>query len=301
MITLKDRLESTFLIPDHHSASSFLFFPICNEFDFHTMIGSLMHIPSSKNDSSLKVAILFGESHFLSLLPTLSNFVDLILLADIEIKLHAHNRHLLSTFKKADTISEFLKYYCDDFPSAPFERKDVPTKHAIYDQVDLLLGRKSQAATSLQTHHFLNTIRQYQSCKHALEKLTVVQIHLDLNDISACSHLAALLQAHNAQFSICNFTNIHQYLNTEHLFATTNALLAFSNPDAVLYATGPSYHLNVSCSASVQDYYRVLKHAHPPPSAYTPTMFGLNWQQRSLCIDTVKPDYQLESSNKASR
>ena len=123
MIELKDRLESTFLIPDQHSASSFRFFPICNEFEFHTVISSLTRTPSSKKDSSLKVAILFGESHFLSLLPTLSNFVDLILLADIEIKLHAHNRHLLSTFKKADTISQFLKYYCDDFPSAPLSAK----------------------------------------------------------------------------------------------------------------------------------------------------------------------------------
>lgn len=289
MIELKDRLESDFLIPNQHSASSFLFFPICNEFDFHTVIDSLMHTTSSKTNSSLKVAILFGESHFLSLLPTLSNFVDLILLADIEMKLHAHNRHLLSTFKKAGTISQFLKYYCDDFPSAPFERKDVPTRHAIYDQVDLLLGRKSQAATSLQTHHFLNNVRQYQSCKDALEKLTIVQIHLDLGDISACRHLAALLQTHDAQFSICNFTNIHQYLNTEHLFATTNALLEFSKPDAVIFATGPSYHLNVSCAASVQDYYRVLKSAHIPTSEHTPKMFRLNWKQRSLSSNTIKP------------
>ena len=166
--------------------------------------------------------------------------------------------------------------------------------------MDLLLGKKSRAATSLQTHHFLNNVRQYQSCKHALEKLTIVQIYLDLNDISACSHLAALLQTHGAQFSICNFTNIHQYLNTEHLFATTNALLAFSNPDAVIFSTGPCYRLNVFCAASVQDYYTVLKNAHIPRSEYSPKMFGINLQQRALSIDTIKSDYQLEPSNKGS-
>lgn len=298
MTELKDLLESTFPIPNQQSVSSFLFFPICNEFGFNRAIGNLMLTPSSKDKRSLKVAILFGESHFLSLLPTLSNFVDMILLADIEMKLHAHNRHLLSTFKKADTISQFLNSYCDDFPSAPFERKDIPTKHAIYDQVNILLGKKSQAATSLQTHHFLNNIRQYQSCKQALEKLTIVHIQLDLADIIACSHLASLLQEHDAEFAICNFTNIHQYVNADHLFATTKALLTFSNPDAVVYSTGPSYHLNVFCAAAIEDYYTVVKNSGIRPAKYTPRIFDSNNKQNDGSIDATKPVYQTEPSSK---
>ncbi len=90
MIDLKELLEITFPVAENSTQSSFRFFPICNEYDFCTVIDDLALVPSSKKSNRISVAILFGESHFISLLPT---------------------------FRQANTISKFLEYYCAGMPS----------------------------------------------------------------------------------------------------------------------------------------------------------------------------------------
>ncbi len=126
MIDLKELLEITFPVAENSTQSSFRFFPICNEYDFCTVIDDLALVPSSKKSNRISVAILFGESHFISLLPT---------------------------FRQANTISKFLEYYCANFPSKPFRHPDVPTKQTVYAQCNVLFGRKSRAFSSLKTHH----------------------------------------------------------------------------------------------------------------------------------------------------
>lgn len=277
MIALKELLETTFPI-ENCAHSAFRFFPICNESDFCKVIDDLSLVPSAKGQDQINVAILFGESHFLSLLPSLSRLVDLIILADIEEKLHAHNRHLLSTFRKAHTISKFLIDYCADFPTTPFQHKDTPNKETIYRQVDVLLGRKSQAFASVKQHHFLHSTKQYQSCKQALDNVSIVQICLNLADNEACLALANLLQRHQAQLAVCNFTNIHQYVEAALLHATTTNLLRYSKPDCILYSTGSTHHLTVHCTSKA-GYLRILNvkplepTADQPISSYLPSFF----------------------------
>lgn len=289
MIALKELLETTFPI-ENCAHTAFRFFPICNESNFCKIIDDLSLVPSAKGQEQIKVAILFGESHFLSLLPSLSRLVDLIILADIEEKLHAHNRHLLSTFRKADTISKFLIDYCADFPATPFQHKDTPKKEIIYSQVDVLLGRKSQAFASVKQHHFLHSTKQYQSCKQALDNVSIVQICLNLLDNEACLALANLLQRHQAQLAVCNFTNIHHYVEAAILHATTMNLLRYSKPDCILYSTGPARHLTVHCTNKA-GYLRILDDEPPAPtvdqkiSSYLPSFF-----KQITGVDTPTPD-----------
>ena len=253
MTDLKETLETTFSV-EKDNQTSFRFFPICNEFNFFKVIDELTLLPSTKEDGKIKVAILFGESHFLSLLPALSRLVDLIILADIEEKLHAHNRHLLSTFRQADSISKFLRDYCRYFPSTPFQRSDTPNQDKIYQQVDILFGKKSRASVSLKQHYFLHSIQQYHLCKQALQNVSVAQIYLDLADNQACQTLAQVLETHQAQLTICNFTNIHQYVEANLLYTTTTSLLQYSQPQCVLSSTGPAYHLTVRCDSNKSSY-----------------------------------------------
>jgi len=263
MIDLKELLEITFPVAENSTQSSFRFFPICNEYDFCTVIDDLALVPSSKKSNRINVAILFGESHFISLLPTLARLVDMIILADIEVKLHLHNKHLLSTFRQANTISKFLEYYCANFPSKPFRHPDVPTKQTVYAQCNVLFGRKSRAFSSLKTHHFLSSMQQYQSCKLALERLSIVQIHLNLADPQACLQLSSLLRKYQAQLTVCNFTNIHHYVEAKTLRSTTSKLLRYSEPAYVLYSTGPSHHLTTHCTYEFSDYLNILGSNEP--------------------------------------
>lgn len=252
---IKDVLESTFPINGSHLDSGFRFFPICNEYDFDKVIADLAMIPAAKNDDQIKVAMLFGESHFLSLLPTLAERVDLIILADIENKLHIHNRHLLETFKKSETISTFLQNYCVDFPAEPFKKSDGVTALIVRSQIDVLFGKKSRAFTSLKQHHFLSSISQYRACKEALQKVAITQIQLNLIDRHACQTLAGILAGQQAQFSICNFTNIHQFVDVAQLRLSTMDLLYASSPECILYSTGSTHHLKAQSTTQLEHYF----------------------------------------------
>ncbi|MCX7090718.1 MAG: hypothetical protein NTU48_04630 [Legionellales bacterium] len=267
--SLEETLQHHFPINIEQASSNFRFFAVCNEFDVNSVIESLaaeLATMPAKTDQR-KVALLFGESHFLSLMPILSQFVDVIILADIEIKLHVHNQHLLSTFIKSENISQFLKNYCQDFPEIPFSPTDIPSKRTIHQNVDRLLGKMSRAFASLGAHHFLSNSYQYQQCKQAYEKLSIVQIQLNLVDINACHHLACILSNHEAQIAFCNFTNIYQFVDIAILRSVTTQLLQYSKPDFILYSIGSSYRLNAQYTRNIEGYFAMANRFHTQSSS----------------------------------
>lgn len=255
MLELTDILESTFPVTDSRSEAGFRFFPICNEYGFAQIVDDLTVMPSTKNAAQIKVALLFGESHFLSLLPSLAPLVDVIILADIENRLHKHNRHLLATFQKSATISTFLQNYCIDFPADYFNPSDGLSFRTIHIQMDILFGKKSRASLSLKNHHFLSTIAQYQACKTALQQVAFVQIKLNLIDRFACKTLAEILHQYHAQLSVCNFTNIHQFVDNELLRVSIRDLFSNASPEFIMYSTGTTDNLRVQSTNEIENYW----------------------------------------------
>lgn len=207
---------------------TFYSFSMCNEIGFPLIISALKSIRISCTNQ-VKVALLFGESNFISLMPVLSEFCDVIVLADIEPNVHIHNMHLLNCLKHADTPDDFMEIYRKNYPP---ELTDDEF-NADYMCYNMRLGN---GANMLERYYFLNSQKAYTACKNALAKIDVTQIQLDLSDVKSCAHLAEVLKENNACFTLCNFTNIHHYVG---VIPPVASLLANSKNCAIIFS-GPT-------------------------------------------------------------
>lgn len=208
-------------------------YPFCNELGYEDIVKSLSKISCLKSDAP-KVSLLFGESNFLSLLPVLSELSDIVLLADINPDLHAHTLFLLQCFTASDTPEQFRSKYLEDNPAL---HKPNPNNGAIYD-ANALLELMKYAAGSLGKYHFLHSQSNFDASKRALNKISFVQIQLNLLDEVACLKLNSILHDKNAQLTLCNFTNIHNYVVRDLLANSVRSLLKGQENPIIMYSTG---------------------------------------------------------------
>ena len=108
MTTIEEKFPLT-------TSLNFEFFPFCNEIGLENIV-EFLRKQSLPLHTGPKVAILFGESRFISLLPELSPLTDVIILADINPLLHLHTLHLLNCLKKANNPIEYIKLYSENNP-----------------------------------------------------------------------------------------------------------------------------------------------------------------------------------------
>ena len=256
LYSLRQSLHTSLTVEPPNGIKHFTFHPCSNEEDYWKIFKCLKHVRSHANLTHLRAGLLFGESNFLSLLPILAELVDVILLADIEAELHEHTLFLLTTFIESTSTKEFLQNYCRNNPNSNFSLGDeLPSRKGLSVYADRILGENSCGYKSLGKYHFLTTQARYDTCKQALAKVSIIQINFNLMNMSACRRLTKLLRAHNIQITLCNFTNIHHYVDAHKLRATTSELLKDASQSIVMYAKGPVDKLKTDFSVGLKDYY----------------------------------------------
>jgi hypothetical protein len=221
-----------------------LLFPFCNEDYYDKVLQKLIiinklrksQVTQHKETDKIGVAILFGQSNFLSILPELSNFSDVIILADIVEKQHKHIKHMLDCMCVSESPEEFIKNYLENNPILN-ERVGSTDINLVADIN--YLTRNIKRGGSTKEYNFLSTQERFHKCKQAAKKLSFAQITLDLMNSDQCSQLADLLASYNATIEFCNFTNIHTYDESlDKLNLSTPKLLGNAENCLIMYATG---------------------------------------------------------------
>lgn len=230
-------LSKTKTSQNYYSMSGF-FCPLSN--DRHSRENQLL--PLSKMDKDAKregtVAILVGESNFVSLAPLLLNLgVEIIVFADISPLILKTNSFMLKCVKEAENIEDFLKKYLLEWNKNPFcYRKmsefllekgislDEVLKHENWHEVfrdyeetakffedySNMLGRREHPEFS-GDFDFLDSEERFNKCKQALLKLKFYKKKIDLCDLESMSKWGEELQRMGLKVSFMNLSNIFDY------------------------------------------------------------------------------------------
>lgn len=219
----------------------FNLFPVSNELGWPAIIKNLKQITVPHHEN-INVSLLFGDSNFLSLLPWISSSV--VLLADITAELHACTAFSMQCFGKSNSPQEFLEYFFDNHPCLNFknfETKKNFTQQEVRDSI-------SYSMKLLGKHHFLSSQENFEQCKGCFEKITLIQIGLNLADENKCRQLNNILSTFSAKLVLVNITNIHHYVNNYQIENSVENLIDNQKP-LMIYSTkiGNYYELRAIC------------------------------------------------------
>lgn len=246
---LASSLQSHFPIDYDTTQSECLLYPFSNELNYSTVLGNLKNKMPLVTDK-IKIAIVFGESNFISMLPELSIHADLLIMADIEPKIHKHNQYLWKCFNEAQAQFDFLSLYYNG--NNPILNEILPwlgqgakaEKHILQN---MLYGKNDLTRQSLGEFHVLWSEERFHVCKQAFNKIEFIQINFDLMNANQSEELASLLNKSNAIITFCNFTNIHDYIGgTVFLPESTRRLLQYSPNSLIMYAVSQEVSQNTS-------------------------------------------------------
>ncbi len=195
------------------------------------------------------------------MLPELSRHADLILLADIEPKLHQHTQHLLDCLQKTNSIEEFIENYSINNPIENLKTKarfanGYNDSLTISVLIKMLEGEFGYLGDSLKQYHFLSSAERFSACKKALSQLMFTHINFNLLSGKKCSQLALTLKQSNAILTLCNFTNIHDYDKKNSLKNTVPLLLENSPKNQIIYSTDDATFAHIS---NLSDYLNNVK------------------------------------------
>lgn len=203
------------------------FSTVCEETGYVRVLKTLksLEVPQTRDT---KVALLFGESNFISMLPVLSQLASVVVIAHRSPSLLQHTQFMLQCFMKADTASEFTELF-----------------------------KMSCANPYLDKYFFLNNRAAFNRCKIALQKVEIAHVQLNLADVKACQSFAAVLTANQARLVLCNFSNSHDTLH-EKLLPSAEALLANSQNCLVMHATKYFKSYRTSIHVNLEQYFKDL-------------------------------------------
>ncbi|HLB42069.1 MAG TPA: hypothetical protein VJN02_04310 [Gammaproteobacteria bacterium] len=245
--------------PIDYNLRNFYLYPFCNEYDFPKILDKLATTVAKQTDM-LRVAILFGESNFLSILPELSIHADVILLADIEPLMHKHTSHLLNCLNIANSREEFTNYYSINNPIEHYTnvtRTGISCGKTLDDLLKNIYHHQD-----LGNYHFYDNQKRFNECKKSLKNLIISQINLNLFDEIKCNQLSSLLRKNNATISLCNFSNIHELDPDESKFIKSTSTLLHGIKDCFIMYTSRNWNpnrgalLGTNLITGLNDFYR---------------------------------------------
>ncbi len=215
---LVDQMTKRFAVPDlakcYYNARSHYFFS--NEARVSDTI-NLLRAAEIKQTNKTRVAILVGESNFLSLLPELALHADLVVFADSDPFLIAHVAHMKKCFDDASSPDEFLKYYQINHP--------IDGQMFIASPEDWFIEKAERFCGILVEHkeldgcnefYFLASEERYQACKQAFNNLLFTQIKVNLFDQESLLACSALFKQFDAEVTLCNLTNVLEYYGPDY-------------------------------------------------------------------------------------
>lgn len=161
------------------------------------------------------VAILFGESYFLSLLPLLlKRGVSLLILADIDPDVHQSNQAFIEAFAVAESREDY--------------------KQAI----NCAYLEEGAHGDRLGKYHFLHNEERYQASKAAFEQIGICQIDFDIRDWRVALSVATMLKAFDREISFLNISDRafnKEFDSANQLRGSIPALLKYSAQAHILY------------------------------------------------------------------
>lgn len=162
-------------------------------------------------DKSIRIALLVGESQFISLLPYLEKHVHHVLLADINPFIPRCNTFFLKCLRDSNNRYAFRQQYFN--AKNPVFNKTTASGNLInrnHLEKELLGHEKFFGDT-----YFLANEERFLASKKAIEALSFSFIQLDLFDNPSVMKLKNILNTHSATITICNLTNLFFYDNNE--------------------------------------------------------------------------------------
>ncbi len=237
-------------------------FAFSNDCNYPSLISKLKRREIEISDKE-KVGLLVGPSNLPSMLPELRQFgINLILSADIDIRVHNHNLHILNCMKQSDTPENFIENYFINNPIEGCKLPGIPpglrSPSNYYSKKNLLeLLRQGEHVLNMGEYHFLSSLERYLLCKSSAEQIVIERLTLDLMNKESCLNLALVLQRNNAELAFCNFTNIHEYDTNKKLSSSLVALTHTSNQLYVMFSKEKDECLCLSeLSESIGDYFK---------------------------------------------
>lgn len=232
----------------------------------------------------VKTAIVFGESHWISILPELSKRgCRALILADINplsLKLFEYMKRNLEA---SPTIGEF-KF--NMLKESGFNKKDVQLLSDIETKLEERVARFKENAQgdlveqcrSLSNFlinmlfqkvasgefHFLSSKERFNECKRALIDLEIKHVKLNILDKRVCEKFAEELFHENKTISLLNLTNIADYDSERNLRRSISSLLGSSEADPLIMCStaksprvcGRYQRIKSVAVNSVQDYFK---------------------------------------------
>jgi hypothetical protein len=202
----------------------FTYFPVCNEYHWVQTYESLAAIARPVTDDG--VALVFGESHFLSLLPLLRDKgIGLLVLADIQPLLHVSNQRLLACFDASATRNEFLeKWHQDKLFFRAHGWRIIQKFH------------HGHSEDMVAHYHFLYSDHRYNECKKARNTVTVCQMNGDIYDSELSEKIAETVAAAGSTIEFLNVTNIAAYDGDYEMKASVSSLLKYNLNALIAYS-----------------------------------------------------------------
>lgn len=164
--------------------------------------------PLIKENNRIRAAMVVGESNLLSLAPALLNHADLVLCADIDPMVAEHLQYQINCIRESESIPEFKARYALFWEAhRETDKWQIHSAHDFYSYVD----------SNMREHGFLFNADNYHSARHALSKLTVAHLNVNLFDRRRTSLLADLLKENHASISMLNLSNVDLYCAPERM------------------------------------------------------------------------------------
>lgn len=221
-----------------------IWYPVCNETGWAETYELLNSQPVVSTTSN--VAMLFGESNFVSLLPLFVKMgITLVCMSDIEEAVHRDNKLMLDAFRMSDDIQSFKKNFN---PAKPYGMRSI---------LDQLIEQTEEG--NLGKYHFLSSEQQYKECKKALENMTICHIHFNLRNSQLSQIIANLIQDAGAKISLINVSNIvldrSLYDGDDSTSISVPTLLQHSKDATILCS---DWHLNSECIQGLDPFMSVV-------------------------------------------
>lgn len=196
-------------------------FFVSTDFEFDQSILYLRNTAPQNCPSKTRVALLVGESNFLSILPELQKHADTVILFDIEPKILEHNQFMYQLMTENKSLQDFKCQYSEQ--KNPLIENKYPltvarllkdsginrTKTTFNQEYAKRLLMKGQSMIS--TDHFTASHQRYLACRRALHKMQVQFIKLDLLNTKSIDCFKRILEQHSVTITVINLSNIFDY------------------------------------------------------------------------------------------
>jgi hypothetical protein len=193
-----------------------------NDVDFNKVMEKLRERQPTADDK-IRVAIIVGEGHVLSMMPELAERYDLLLFLDHDTNvLRWVKACLVEVVKKGRVLDDTIKLLTRKLEKFEKDQREKFSTTILYtDSIDYQSHLICEMLDVGERNHFLN---RYQKTQQAIAKLQYDLIPIDLKNKVKMRELAKLLNDHNSIIQFINITNVLDYPGAKDILASLELL-----------------------------------------------------------------------------